>query len=592
MVGLVVSDTFLLTGSWDKNSIQSTATGITKIEYAESIRNILHHEGGLNAILASALRQATNVNPFSGQEVVIGIPDDFVEHSILELDQDLSYDEHMEYIIWSESQKNRPQNQSVYIFCQVYCPSQENIHICTVPRSLVRTLKLSIAEMGGYPSWMGPASTLYLDGSGVSESALIHRRGNKYSFMKIQNNRFGMGSVVFSGGVARVISTTDVSEEITLDALGLEKSSGEYIPIFCPQKLGRQAKTAWELSDFRGSLPFDGINLEKNTIKLPYYEANILTQLIKNKTLEFSFNFFQNESITEFFFEEILGDPGESDSGGIEDIEENLADLDEIITNEVENIEENSINDLPSSIKKNASTNFSGFAIALLFIVGSFIALNYLKLQDQLNNNFFGIGDKFNIERSGIDDSTEIEIINKEPPIDLVKESRAISSSILKLLTQTDLNRYNGLTITKSFLSLEYLSGTNPNIENILELEPTSFSVEATGKDSTIFLWYYSFELQILDEIPPNGELNKIDLMVQLDTALTDYNLKYYEQVYTRNQIYGPMLVWVKGKADILQASAIISNLNNSILLRKFVLFNKSDQPSPRAGFYVSILED
>ena len=51
-------------------------------------------------------------------------------------------------------------------------------------------------------------------------------------------------------------------------------------------------------------------------------------------------------------------------------------------------------------------------------------------------------------------------------------------------------------------------------------------------------------------------------------------------------------LIWVKGKADILQASAIISNVNDSILLRKFILFNKSDQPDPRAGFYVSVLED
>ena len=48
----------------------------------------------------------------------------------------------------------------------------------------------------------------------------------------------------------------------------------------------------------------------------------------------------------------------------------------------------------------------------------------------------------------------------------------------------------------------------------------------------------------------------------------------------------------MKNKADILQASAIISNVGDNILLRKFVLFNEADHPSPRAGFYVSILED
>jgi hypothetical protein len=82
-----------------------------------------------------------------------------------------------------------------------------------------------------------------------------------------------------------------------------------------------------------------------------------------------------------------------------------------------------------------------------------------------------------------------------------------------------------------------------------------------------------------------------MDLMIQLDTLLTDYSLKYFEQVFTENQIYGPMLIWVRNKADILQASAIISNVGDEILLRKFVLFNEADHPEPRAGFYVSILQ-
>ena len=47
-----------------------------------------------------------------------------------------------------------------------------------------------------------------------------------------------------------------------------------------------------------------------------------------------------------------------------------------------------------------------------------------------------------------------------------------------------------------------------------------------------------------------------------------------------------------QNKADILQASSIISNMDDSILLRKFVLFNNANEPSPKAGFYVSILED
>ena len=538
----------------------------------EPIRPLLHDEGELNAILASALRQAKETNPFDTQDIVVGLPDGFVEHTIVECEQDLSKSDYMEYIHWLDAKKNRPNAQSVYIFGQVYYPADAQIHVCTVPRALIRTLKLSITEMGGNPYWMGPVSSLYLDGSGMSEVAMIQRQGNKYTFMKVQNNRFDMGTVTFTGGVPKVASTTDDSEGITLAALGLEKSDLDNIPVFCPQKLGRQATSAWELSDFRVSIPFEGVDVDERSIAgLSQYEANILSQLMTTIALDYSFNFFAEPGITDFFFTKVIPDS------------ENIEIL-EIPVEETVEQEEKPKQDQPQSV--------TGIAIAILLIVGVFIGFNYLKLQDELNNSFFGVDKGFSIERSGIDDTISVEPASKEAPLNLLQQSRAISSAILTLLTQTDLNRYNALTITKSFLSLEYLSGTNPNIENIIGIDPTSFSVEATGKDSTIFLWYYSFDLPMSKKGHAAGELSKMDLMIQLDTALTDYTLKYFEQVFTKNQIYGPLLVWVRGKADILQASAIISNVNDAILLRKFVLFNKSDQPNPRAGFYVSILED
>ena len=577
MVGLVLSDTFLLTASWDDNDGDKVASGILQIPFTESISSLLHDESELNAVLASALRQAREANPFEGQKIYVGLPDAFVNHSIVPVEKDLSNNDHLNFIHWLESQKGRSEKHSVYLFGQVYFPSEHSIHVCSISRALVRTLKLSISELGGSPHWLGPVSSLYLDGSGMSEAAMIHRRGNKYSFMKVQDNIFGMGTITFSGGVAKVASTTDESNEITLAALGLEKSELDDIPIFCPQKLGRQAKSAWELSDFRMSTPFENVIVDDvNTQKLPYYEANILTQLINSIGLEHSFNLFGEPGITDFFFTQVIPE-------------------DDTLENDEEIVEKTTIEEYKEEIiieEEQKPQSLTGFSLSILLIVGTFIGFNYLKLQDRLNNPFFGMNKDFVITRSGIDDSTSIKPAEMSPPADLIRQSRAISSSIISLFTETDLNRYNALTITKSFLSLEYLSGVNPNIENILGIEPTSFSVEATGKDSTIFLWYYSFELPIMEATPSPGELSKIDLMVQMDTTLTDYSLKYFEQVFTKNQIYGPLLVWVRGKADILQASAIISNVNNSILLRKFVLFNQSDNPNPRAGFYVSILED
>ena len=572
MVGLVISDTFLLCGAWVRDGDSFVLQSLGRIPFTDSISSIIYDEAELNSVLASALRKSKETFPFDGQDVVVGLPDKIITHSIVESDQDLSREDSIDYVYWLESQKARPKSQAVSIFGQVYLPDEANIHVCSVSNALIRTIKLTITELGGTPHWMGPVSSLYLDGSGMSEAAIIQRIGNQYNFMKVQNNRFDMGKVAFTGGVPKVISTTDEKNEITLAALGLEESKLDDIPVFCPQKLGRQSTAAWESSDLRIPLPFEGVDVNDQHVGgIPEFEANQLTQLITSHSVGHSFNFFDEPSIVDFFFTNVIPTQVEED-----------------VIAEAEVIDEKE-----EIIEKVFHQITTGPALGLILIVGLFIAFNIFKLKRELNNQYFGVDKGFFIERSGTSENEISDPRGTQPPSNnLLKQSKSITSALLSILTQTDMDRYNALTITKSFVSLEYLSGINPNIENILDVSPTSFSVEATGQDSTIFLWYYSFDLPENSREVATGGLSKMDLMIQLDTLLTDYSLKYFEQVFTENQIYGPMLIWVRNKADILQASAIISNVGDEILLRKFVLFNEADHPEPRAGFYVSILED
>ena len=572
MVGLVISDTFLLCCAWVRDGDSFVLRSLGRVPFTDSISSIIYDEAELNSVLASALRKSKETFPFDGQDVIVGLPDKIITHSIVESDQDLSREDSIDYIYWLESQKSRPNSQAVSIFGQVYLPDESNIHVCSVANALIRTIKLTITELGGTPHWMGPVSSLYLDGSGISEAAIIERIGNQYNFMKVQNNRFDMGKVAFTGGVAKVISTTDENNEITLAALGLEESELDDIPVFCPQKLGRQSTAAWESSDLRIPSPFKDIDINDQHVEgIPEFEANQLTQLITSQSVGHSFNFFDEPGIVDFFFTNVIPT----------NVEEDV-----IVETEAEDEKEEVVGKVLHQI-------VTGPAIGLILIVGLFIAFNIFKLKRELNNQYFGVDKGFFIERSGTPGNNNSNPMGSQPPSNnLLKQSKSITSALLSILTQTDLDRYNALTITKSFVSLEYLSGINPNIENILDVSPTSFSVEATGQDSTIFLWYYSFDLPENSREVATGGLSKMDLMIQLDTSLTDYSLKYFEQVFTANQIYGPMLIWVRNKADILQASAIISNVGDEILLRKFVLFNEADHPEPRAGFYVSILED
>lgn len=582
MVGIIISDSFLLCGVWELQLDGSKQlNSLSKIVYNEPITNVLHNESELNTILAPILRKSSEEHELIGQSVNVVLPDSFIKHGVVELESGMSRDDSWQFLDWLNKQKKIPNYRKYSTFGQVYMPGERNIHSCSVPSALIRTLKLSIIELGGMPKWMGPASSLYLDGTKMTESAVIYRTGNRYDFYKIQNNYFAMGKVSFSGGVPKLIYSTD-DEETTLAALGLIKSDLDDIPVFSPQKLGRQAKQSWSSSDLRYLDPFLDVELNQGSIFLagvPDYDQNVFSMLINSINTNHSLNFFEEQGLKDFFFTTVLDSYQKTKEKFLaqdEDVKEtnDKEKIDTIVKQKTELIPEN-----------------LWALIAAVVIVIGFITFQYLKLREELNLPILGSRDDFIIQRDAVDRANAIEKNVLKSSSNLIIESQAISEVLVELLSGTDLDRYNSLTITKNFASMEYITGANPNIENLLDIEPSSLNVEPVGTDSTIFSWYYNFEMPNDRKINRSDNMiNKESLLTQLDTTLSDYTIKYYEQLYLENQIYEPILIWVRNKSDILQASAIISNTSDEILMRKFVLFNDANAPDPRAGFYISLI--
>ena len=576
MIGLVLSDTFLLCGVWETEGSAKTLKSLSRVNFSDAINDVLYQEAELNTILAPALRRMSEEHAIDGQNVIVVIPDRFLAHSTLNMEKDLGREDYWEFIQWLDKKKGKPITQKQQIFAQVYLPGDESIHICNVPLSMARTLKLSIIELGAIPTWMGPASSLYLDGSGMSEAAMIQRFGNRYTFYKVQNNRFSMGKISFSAGIPRIITSTEPGN-VTLASFGLIESELDDIPVFCPQKLGRQALSSWDGSDYRSPEPFYDIDIEKYQINIngiPYYETSIMTQAIHSIATDYSFNFFNEPGISDFLFTSVINANEQMLAQHAEQTNIAEPDISEIAAPESP----------PDKI---------WLLVAVAVMILGFFGFQYVKLREELNLPLFGKDKTYSIERTALHRANQIERYVIRSSAKLIQESQAISDALLKLMIQSDLERYNTLTITKNFASMEYISGINPNIENVLELEPTSFSVEPLGTDSTVFSWYYTFDMPDLAEINQSiAPMSKNDLLQQLDTALTDYSLKYFDQIFLENKIYEPLLLWARDKSNILQASAILSNSGDRILLRKFVLFNSYEQPAPRAGFYLSLLQD
>ena len=73
MVGLVISDTFLLCGAWVRDGDSSVLQSLGRVPFTESISSIIYDEAELNSVLASALRKSKETYPFDGQDVLLGL---------------------------------------------------------------------------------------------------------------------------------------------------------------------------------------------------------------------------------------------------------------------------------------------------------------------------------------------------------------------------------------------------------------------------------------------------------------------------------------------------------------------------------------
>ena len=577
MIGIVISDKSLIAGVWsDDENGGLTLHNVKQIDYNDPIDDLIFSEGDLNSILGIALRRTSELIPFSGQDIAVAISDDFVFHDSVETEIDLAREDYWDYIKWIETNKNRPENQKMSIFGQIYLPDEVNIHTVAVSSTLIRTVKLSISELGGNPFWMGPFSSVVMDAGHVSDAAVVHKNKNQYKFLMVKNCRFDHGTIAFSSGQPKLISSTE-EEEYTLGSFKLIPSDIDDVPVYSPDKLGRQALTCWEKSDLRVMTPFDDMKLT-STISgtTEHYESNVLTSLAIGASSRHSFNFFEEEKIYDFLFTEIFSEE--------KDIEKETFSVPQV--------------EIAPQKKKRKSEPISGgemvwLLFALIVIMGLFFAMNYVKFRESINKPLFGENEEYVIKKIDPINLKERSQGMVDYDINMHLQSREISTVVSKLFQSTELKLYNNLTLTGTFISLEYMSGLNPDIEHIVGLETTSYSMESAGSDSTMFLWYYSFdfpELSKSDDITIG--IDKTDFLAQLDSTINDYTIREFDQFYKTNRIYEPVLIWVRGDEEIRKATEILVKSGPTVLLRKFVLFNEVDKPDPRAGFYVSFLSN
>ena len=106
MIGIVLSDNFLVVGVWSEENNDLALHNVKQIEYTEPINDIVYKEGDLNSVLGIAIRRASEAIPLSGQDVSVAISDEFIFHDSIETEIDLAREDYWDYLLWIEKKKN------------------------------------------------------------------------------------------------------------------------------------------------------------------------------------------------------------------------------------------------------------------------------------------------------------------------------------------------------------------------------------------------------------------------------------------------------------------------------------------------------
>jgi len=570
LIGLVISNKNLLCGQWNRVANKIVLSKVVNVKLEQPLLPIFFNEKELNKVLSSHLKEINDSINLAGDEISISIDDDLLSHGVIKNEKDLSREDHLDFIKWKVNSDSSQYQKSIY--CQSYLPEEPNLHYVSIPTHLALNLRLTLTGLGCQPSWMGPISSIILDWGDLPESTWVHKSDKGFRFYALIQQQFHFGHLSFTKGSIVIKDSTANSDQMS-QILSLTSNTSKR-PIVSTGSLTPKMKEVWDSNAFMELKPFEGLEYDETPNHLPAFESIILTVMAKSRSNIHSMNFFNEPGLTDFPLIDKYYDL-------------NAGDTETTSTKEKRKI---------SKIKKPIKTEKNNVLYYLLLLGILFLGMNYLKFRSDINDpiwpfNFIKTDIIFKVNRSTPRTVTQLAKKSNALPQELINKSFLISKSLNDLLNNSDINKYSTLTLTKNFISLEYTSIVDPEFGKYLDGELVSYSEEKQSGSSNI-IRYFSFDMPKGTAIPNRSPgLTPEDVIIQLDSSLSGYSLKHFDQIYKDSHIYEPLLIWVKTIQEITTVSHILNKAGNRVLFRKFVLFNNPSDPQPKAGFYISFLK-
>ena len=564
MISLILSENHIHYAQWETISGSQSIDLVGSLPLKTPLSEFKPGTEEFTAMLGTEFSKLSMHIDMVGKEIILTIPDWIVHQEFITLDKDLIAPETRQYLEWIS--ENRWGGKASHFNTLGYWVKSDKldknyVRKTLIPSNVVGTLKLTIAEQGAKPTWMGTNSEALLNAQEKGDIILVKSSGLSYELFYRYKQEVGWAKIRFIKNVPHIQSIRGRKRSINtllkrLDLYINGESDWLGYDIAYINQLSAGRRKYWErneeYADSPMLQPFDRVNIsgEVSFENLSVLHLNVLTSIIGTIDKLPLINLFNEPGITQY--EEGMDIPQiQSEKDG----KDYSTDIDQ---------QDNKKED--SKIKK--STVHSSMLTWILFTIAVAVfaywifskeypqTINYRDHILKLSKESYSMANSANIIIDAIPDSSLIEakVVNMTLHLEMVRTD-----------TLNPISFINGNEI--SFYQDEVLccGGTKHIYDYVLY--PNDQKADKN--------WLTIEDLKIIfEDYPMDTEIE--------DLSTTNRNFLVFDRLRIK----------ASSKDNLIRALELSTNLSENILLRKIVITNNPEDPRVKGKLYIAVIKE
>ena len=564
MISLILSENHIHYAQWETLSGSQSIDLVGSLPLKTPLSEFKPGTEEFTAMLGTEFSKLSMHIDMVGKEIILTIPDWIVHQEFITLDKDLIAPETRQYLEWIS--ENRWGGKASHFNTLGYWVKSDKldknyVRKTLIPSNVVGTLKLTIAEQGAKPTWMGTNSEALLNAQEKGDIILVKSSGLSYELFYRYKQEVGWAKIRFIKNVPHIQSIRGRKRSINtllkrLDLYINGESDWLGYDIAYINQLSAGRRKYWErneeLADSPMLQPFDRVNIrgEVSFENLSVLHLNVLTSIIGTIDKLPLINLFNEPGITQY--EEGMDIPQiQSEKDG----KDYSADIDQQDNNKED-----------SEIKKPAVQSSMLTWLLFTIAVAAFAYWIFSKEYPQTINY-------------------------RDHILKLSKESYSMANSANTIIDQIPDSSLIEAKVVNMTLHLEMVKTDTLNPISFINGNEISFyqdDISCCGGTKHV----YDYILYPNDQKADKNWLTIEDLIIIFEDYPIDTEIEDLSMTNRNFLVFDRLRIKANSKDDLIRALELSTNLSENILLRKIVVTNNPEDPRVNGELYIAVIKE